>query len=117
MFVVLGKNMAIVLTNKRCCGKLRVCGLQSSLSDGVTLLPLHTTIWCWPANWSKCNCVRGKASSAHPPRNRCDAGLANCCHLWEPLPSCHNLAENRKAAKKGHQSRRLHALRSSVKPQ
>ncbi len=35
------------------------------------------------------------------PRTLCDAGSANCCHVWGPLPDHHNHAGNRMAGAKG----------------
>ncbi len=56
-----------------------------------------------------------KTSSVRRPHNRCDAGSANCCHVWGPLPDPPNLAENRKAGSKGRRLARRRGFRSFAK--
>src|SRR5579862_6220373 len=92
----LGKNMGIALINNPSCGEKRTCALLNSLNAGLTLSLLRTIICCFRVLWLSRNCARGKTSNEPAPRNKCDAGWTNCCHVWALQPDHPNLAENRK---------------------
>ena len=95
-----GKSTAIALISNACCGSNHACEPQNSLSAGAILWPSRIITWSWLVTWSKRNCVHGKANIASRHHNKCGAGCTNCWHIWERRPDHHNLAENRKAARK-----------------